>query len=139
MVAINPDPHAQGYQHSPIGSITAVFDSSNAVATAIESLLKAGFIDENIKVFVGEEGAEKLDVAGKKHGVMVRIMRNINEILADETKLQKNTDAILRNGGAMIDVVTEGDAAKNKRVAQILKSHGAHDACYWGQLSVEWL
>jgi hypothetical protein len=137
MVTVNPDPHAKGYRFSPHRYVTAVFRSREELGAVIEDLNDASFEDEEIEVFVGDEGVEKLDVAGKKHGVVVRLLRNLEEFFTDATDHLERTDDALRHGGCAVDVFTAGDPEKKARAARIMKTHHAHEVFYWGRWIIE--
>ena len=61
MAQENLDPHAEGYVFSPVNSVTGFFDSHHQLDVARQSLREAGFGDQDVGVFVGEEGAQTLD------------------------------------------------------------------------------
>ena len=60
MAQENLDPHAEGYVFSPVNSVTG-FDSHDQLDPALQSLREAGFGDQDVGVFVGEEGAQTLE------------------------------------------------------------------------------
>ncbi len=131
--AVNPDPHAQGYRFTPTHRVTAIFESCDPVGGALQSLHESGFTAEEIEVFVGKAGAEKLDLSGEHHGVMVQALRVLETFVADETELHRQVDQALRRGCSAINVFTSSDDEKKRRAAEILKACNASEVCYWGQ------
>jgi hypothetical protein len=134
---VNPDPHVKGYRFSPLHRVTAIFRSRDHLDAVLQALHAAGFPDQAIEVFVGEAGAERLDLSGKHHGVVVRFLRTLEWLFADETELFQQIDHALRNGGMVLDVFTRGLEEKKQRAAEILKAHDAHEVYYWGRWAIE--
>lgn len=137
MVTLNPDPHAQGYRFSPHRYVTAIFETRDELIPVIEDLTRNGFDDDQIEVFVGDEGAHKLDVTGKNHGIVVRLLRNMEEFFTDETDHLARTDETIRQGGFAVEVFTGGDLEKKADAARILKAHDALEVFYWGRWVIE--
>jgi hypothetical protein len=131
--AVNPDPHEKGYRFTPLHRVTAIFESCDAVRGALKSLHDSGFTAEEIEVFIGEVGAEKLDLSGERHGAMVHVLRVLETFVADETELHQQVDQALRRGCTAINVFTADDEEKKQRAAEILKAYNASEVCYWGQ------
>ncbi len=52
----------------PAHNIVGVLDDSEKTSAAIKALKAEGFTDEDIDVFCGQKGLERLDFAGEKHG-----------------------------------------------------------------------
>ena len=137
MAQENLDPHAEGYVFSPVNSVTGFFDSHDQLDPALQSLREAGFGDQDVGVFVGEEGAQILDLSGQRHGFAVQLWRHVEAIFSDQTELHQLTDQTLRAGGIVIGVRTDGDVEKKATASRILKAHQAHQINFWGPLAVE--
>ena len=131
--AVNLDPHEKGYRFTPLHHVTAIFESRDPVRAVLKSLNDAGFTAEEIEVFVGAAGAEKLDLSGEHHGVMVHALRALETFVADETELHQQVDQALRRGCTAVNVFTADDEEKKQRAAEILKAFNASDVCYWGR------
>jgi hypothetical protein len=136
MITVNPESAHKG-KYNPINRVTAIYGTRDALHTIIQSLGQAGFEEQEIDVFIGEEGAETLDLNGKKLGAVVRFARYLEMALSDETETHKQLDEALRNGGMSINVFVRGEDEKKMRAARILKAHNPQDIRYWGQLSIE--
>jgi hypothetical protein len=137
MVTINPDPHEKGYRYSPHRYVTAIFESRDALGRILKDLSDADFHKDQVEVFVGDDGAEKLDVTGKKYGIVTRFLRHMEEFFTDETDHLIKTDRALRHGGLAIEVFTWGNVEKKAEAARIMKAHGAHEVYYWGRWVIE--
>jgi hypothetical protein len=137
MVAINPDPHSKGYKFSPIHCVVAIFGSSDQFPEVAQRLLEEGITDEHIAVFIGEEGILKLDSNGSQHGMVTRVMRDLEQFFTDETDLLLKVDEALSRGGCAVRVYTGRDRLKKERVTQIAKAQGAEEVSYWGNLVTE--
>jgi hypothetical protein len=98
MININPESAHKG-KYSPVNRVTAIYRTRGSLNMIIQSLGQAGFKEQEIEVFIGEEGAEKLDVSGKKLGAVVRFARYLETALSDETETHEQLDEALRNGG----------------------------------------
>jgi hypothetical protein len=137
MVAINPDPHAEGYKFSPIHCVVGIFRPADTFTEVANRLQEAGFADEEIAVFVGEEGIRKLDSSGERHGIVTSVLRDLQQFLTDETDLLVKVDEAIAQGGCAIKVYTRGEEAKKECAAQILKEFNSDEISYWGHLVTE--
>src|SRR6266508_4348792 len=123
MIKYNQDPHKEGYALGPTHHVTAVFETSDNMAAVVQALNRAGFKDEEVEVFAGKEGAEKLDFAGKRHGILARLRRSLEMIYADETDMLRKIDMLLRRGGMAVIVRVDTDEDKKKRAAEACKNN----------------
>jgi hypothetical protein len=140
MVKVNPDPLEKGYQFSPLHHVRGIFASSDAIERAVQSLEEAGFRDDEIQVFIGDHGVDQLDTAGRRHNVIIRVLRDLDDIFwAQDSEIHEKANRVLRGGGAVVDVHTHGESEKKQRAGEALKSSGAKDVVYWGHLQVEYL
>jgi hypothetical protein len=92
---------------------------------------------QHIDVFAGPEGAELLDLCGQRHGIVARIMRNIEALLSDDTSLHQQADATLRAGGCVIGVLMDGKESMKEQVAAVLKANNGQMIHYWNRLATE--
>ena len=136
MVTVNPEQKQIG-KYDPIHRVTAVFKTREALSPILEALHQAGFGEEKIDLFIGEEGAEQLDLTGKSVGAVVRFLNELKTALTDETEAADQIDESLRNGGMSINVLTGTDDEQKRSAVQILKTHNPQDLRYWGHLSSE--
>lgn len=137
MSPVNPDPHAAGYKYEPTHAVTAEFPSGVDVPALQRALAAAGFGADEVQVFQGAAGADRLDLHGDRHGGWAHFRRTLERIFADETVVFDRAEEILRSGGAVVAAFTGGDAARKARAAEVLKSHGGQEVRYWGEWVIE--
>lgn len=111
--------------------LVALLDDPESVQEAIQDLAEAGFSAEEIHVLSGPEGAEKLDVTGRHHGLRGRIYRLVEHVLGDEHHwLHEHTEHIARGG---YGVAVSAREENRHDASEILARHGAHDAAYFDE------
>jgi hypothetical protein len=137
MAQVNPDPHTHGYVFIPTNRVTGLFSSYEELQGALRELETLGFDPQHIEVFAGEEGADLLDLCGQRHGVITRMLRNIEALVTDDTALHQQADATLRAGGGAIGILMEGNEEKKEQVAAVLKANHGHLIHYWGRWTTE--
>jgi hypothetical protein len=120
-------------------AVTAFFPASQGVQAMLGALSEAGFAGEKVDVFSGERGAERLDLAGEKHGAWVRFWRGLENVLADEVEVFQRAEQVLRSGGSVVAVFTDGGAGQKAVAAGVLKAHHGEEVTYWGTLVIEHL
>jgi hypothetical protein len=124
-----PEP-PEGLLTYPTNRVGALMDDPDGVAAAIEDLVQAGFERSEMFVLAGPQGAERLDVTGRHHGLLGRIHRFIGQ-LGDEHEQLMAAAEHLRAGGFSILVPADDDS--KDEVALILKAHGGHDVIHFGE------
>jgi hypothetical protein len=138
MPDINPNPHEYGYVFIPINRITALFASKNDLREAVKELSSAGFAPENLDIFVGEQGADALDLTGEGHGTITRRVRNFEALMVQVAgDSHQRADEALRAGGAAVAVLLDGKETMKNQVASLLKRHRATVIRYWGRWTIE--
>jgi hypothetical protein len=137
MTQANPDPHAHGYVFTPANRVTGMFASYDDLQGALQELEPLGFDRQHIDVFAGPEGAALLDLCGQRHGIVARIMRNIEVLLSDDTSLHQQADDTLRAGGCVIGVLMDGNESMKEQVAAVLKANNGQMIHYWNRLATE--
>ena len=111
-------------------SVVAFLDEPDDVEGAVEQLLGEGFDGDRIYVLCGAEGAKRLDVSGKHHGLKGRVYRLL-EWMSDEKGILFRARDHLNAGGLVISVPADED--KKDDVARILGAHGAHGRAHCGR------
>jgi hypothetical protein len=139
MIRINPDPHTHGYQYEPTRAVTAIFPTTRDSAGVLRALADAGLDHGRVDVFTGTEGADRLDPEGKRHGPWVRFRRFLAGQFDEGREIQHKAEEILRSGGTVVEVFTDGESARKERAADILKAAGGMDVIYWGRLMAEYM
>jgi hypothetical protein len=111
-------------------SVVAFLDEPDQVEAAMEQLVAEGFDSERIYVLCGTEGARRLDVSGKHHGLKGRVYRLV-EWMSDEKGILFRARDHLESGGLVISVPA-GEEAKAE-AARILGAHGGHGMAHFGR------
>ena len=133
---VNPDPHADGFEWQPTNKVTAIVDRLDDVFAAIHSLERSGFSDKDLSVFIGSDGLAKLDVHGKHHGLVGRVIRAVESVAADQQP-DHDAEAALKEGRAYITVSTDGSDQQKATAERVLKAHAARCIRYFGRWAVE--
>lgn len=133
---INPDPHAEGFTPQPIYNVTAVLEHISDVFSVVQSLENSKFSEDQISVFIGQDGLAKLDLHGEEHGMLARVVRAWESLTA-EAEANREAEAALKEGRIFIAVSTDGSDQQKAQVEQILKAHNAHKLHFFGHWTVE--
>ena len=111
-------------------SVVAFLDEPDQVEAAMEQLIAEGFDNDRIYILCGTEGAQRLDVSGKHHGLKGRVYRLV-EWMSDEKGILFRARDHLEAGGLVMSVpAAEGEKAD---AARILGAHGAHGMAHFGR------
>jgi hypothetical protein len=138
MATVNPDLHGGGYQFVPTNRITSVLATSADVRQALTDLGALGFVGASVELFVGEEGADVLDLPAEHHGTTARTIRNMEAIMVVEAgDSHRRADEALRSGGAVIAVVMDGKEDQKDAVVAVLHRSNAWLVRYWGRWAIE--
>jgi hypothetical protein len=137
MARVNPDPYTEGHVFTPANRVTAVFDSMDEARRAEEALREAGFTEQEIDLFFGEDGVKKFDATGEQHGLAMRLLHRLERFLGDDFDLHEHTNEALRTGHVILAAFTEGKADRKVEAGQILRRRGAHDIYFWGNWTTE--
>jgi len=138
MANINPDPHRYGYVFVPLNRITALFSSDADAKAAVGELKVLGIDAGAIDVFIGEDGANALDLAGFEHGAVVRMLRNLESLtvqIAEHTT--QDAERTLRTGGIAIAILMDQRESMKDDIAAVLRRHDARAIRYWGRWTIE--
>ena len=111
-------------------SVVAFLDEPDQVEAAMEQLVAEGFDSDRIYVLCGTEGAQRLDVSGKHHGLKGRVYRLV-EWMSDEKGILFRARDHLEAGGLVLSV--PADEAEKADAARILGAHGAHGMAHFGR------
>ena len=139
MPQVNPDPHKHEYQFLPVRCVTATFDAPARAATATAALRAGGFPESDIQVFVGVEGAKKLDIDAEKQSLPTKLLQSLTKALADDAGYLDRAAGKLREGGALVSVSVDVDEDENaaERASALLKGEGGEGVQHWGDWTTE--
>jgi hypothetical protein len=138
MTQINPDPHTYGYVFVPRNRITSMFGAASDVLQALRELRELDIADDALELFVGEAGADTLDLPADHHGVTARRIRNMEAFMVLEAgDSHRRADEAMRQGGAALVVRMDGKEALKDAVVAVLHRNHAWLVRYWGRWSIE--
>jgi hypothetical protein len=158
MARVNCDPYAGGHLFALVNRVTCLLHSEDEVAATVRALEEDGVAPDDIHIFRGEQGAQCLDLSGRKHGPAVRLMRKLEAVVGDEYEANIRIEEALRQGATLLCVNVKpappavmevlahpralADFHKQKsdgkaRALRVLKSLHAHEIHYWGHWAFE--
>jgi diadenosine tetraphosphate (Ap4A) HIT family hydrolase len=117
--------------------VTCLLDSEAGAMASAQALEKAGVATDDIDIFVGEQGARRLDLSGREHGRVIRLLRGLEAAMGDESEPNHRIDEALRRGAALLCVKVHSRKSDEKaRALGVLKALG-HEIHYWGPWTFE--
>jgi diadenosine tetraphosphate (Ap4A) HIT family hydrolase len=138
MARINVDPYVSGHVFALVNRVTGLVDSEEAAMATVKALEAGGVATEDIDVFVGEEGARRLDLTGREHGRLIRWLRTLEAVMGDEREPNRRIDEELRRGASLVSVKVHKKMIDEKpRAFRILEALHGHDIHYWGSWAFE--
>lgn len=138
MARRNPDPYEGGHLFALVNRATALLDSEDEVSAAIQALEEDGIASDDIDLYVGEEGARRLDLAGREHGPVIRMLRTIEAAIGEERDTYQRLDEAIRQGATLLCVkVHNRNSDEKTRVLHVLRKLHGHEIHYWGPWSFE--
>ena len=119
----------------PINTVVGVLETPAALEAALNDLQAKGLGADDVTLLCGQRGADILDVEGKNHGFIARIVRTV-QTLGDEREKLEQLDAHLRQGHFVVTLpVSETHSKEN--LAETLRQNGGKRIHYVGRLSIE--
>lgn len=138
MSRINPDPYSGGHLFALTNRVTALLETEDAVNATMRALEDAGVTSADIDVFVGEQGARCLDLTGREHGRVVRLLRTLEAVIGDECEINRRIDLALRQGAALLCVKVHARRTDEKtRALQVLRALHGQEIHSWGPWGFE--
>ncbi len=134
MARVNPDPYRGGHLFALVNRVTALLDTEDEAKAIVRVLEQEGVATDDIDIFTGEEGAKRLDLPGREHGIAVRLARMLEASMGDEAAANHRIDAALNRGGTLLCVKVHNNrkGEEKARALRILKTLHAHDIHFWG-------
>jgi hypothetical protein len=110
--------------------VFAVFDDPSAGEEAVEALRFDGLAeDEGVGILRGAEGAERLDLTGRAHGLRATLLRMLQFALSSDVAYLRTLDEALRQGHTVLGVRVE-DADAAREVGWLLRMYGGRSIAY---------
>jgi hypothetical protein len=126
-----------GFIIYPLNKVVGIIDRVRDVKAALDDLRVAGFPANKIEVLSGEEGAERIDAAGVKHGGLARAVRSTQKALGSyEIEDATRHESEFKAGHFGIGVSAPRKAEREK-VRQIPKAHRGHFINFYGRWAME--
>jgi ketosteroid isomerase-like protein len=118
----------------PTDRVVATIRDPQDARAAIDALVDAGFVREQIDVLHGEEGLARLDPTGTEHGFLARFQRTLIRTAgpAEEYKhLSRHVEDV--RAGYFVVMVLAKEPSERDRAAHILNSHRADFIGFYGR------
>lgn len=137
MARINPD-LSGGQVFALINQVTGLVDTEAEAMAMVRSLEDGGVATDDIDVFIGQQGARCLDLSGRKHGRIIRLLRRLEAAVGDEREPKRRIEEGLAAGGCLVCVkVHKKNGDEKPRAFRILEKLHGHEIHYWGSWSFE--
>ena len=121
----------------PGGNVVGVLVDDVALNSARERLEQAGFAADRYDVLAGERDADRIDVAGEKHGLVGTVERWLQHVFSDDGEHVDRYADHLRRGHFVIGVAVGDDDAAKVRAADALRAAGAQFVNFYAENYVE--
>ena len=138
LARINPDPYSGGHAFALVNRVTCLLDSEDEAMATVRALEENGVATDDIDIFVGEQGARRLDLSGSEHGRVIRLLRRLEAAVGDESAPNHRIDEALRRGATLLSVKVHNRKSDEKaRAVGVLKARHWHEIHYWGPWTFE--
>jgi diadenosine tetraphosphate (Ap4A) HIT family hydrolase len=137
MARINPDPYARGHLFALVNRVTGLLDSEADVTATVQALERDGVATDDIDIFTGEQGARRLDLFGREHGPVVRLLRTLEAAMGDECETNRRIDEALRKGATLVCVKVHRKSDEKARALGVFRAVHGREIHYWGHWGFE--
>jgi hypothetical protein len=117
----------------PTNNLFGVIADNIDAELAVKALVAAGFSDE-IQLYHGEEGANRIDASGAKHGLLAQLRRLHQKVTVEREHAEQYEEAVLK--GYCVIAVHTSDPESRETARQILKNHGGYFINYYGRFGI---
>ena len=125
----------EGFVKYPLHKVVGVLDNVEALESCIAELREHRFKDQDIDSYYGEEGIEKIDLEGTRHGTMAKLLRIMQHLGPDRTYVERY-EKYLRDGDAII-MVHVTNIHRRHMASEIIHKYTHHRVTYFGLLMME--
>ncbi len=135
---LSHDEHSLEPIHYPRHNVVAVIDTAQQVEDAVNELTTGGFLESEIGIGSGTDLADRMSETTGRSGFTAMAMR-FSDALGmpnDESEIKTRYEQAIRDGRFVVAVLAPTSERK-QRAIDILSSHGAHDAAYFGRFVIE--
>jgi diadenosine tetraphosphate (Ap4A) HIT family hydrolase len=138
MARINPDPYTGGQVFALVNRVTGLVDTEEEAMAMVRSLEEGGVAPDDIDVFVGEQGARRLDLSGLGQGRIKSFLRRLEGSVGDEREPKRRIEEGLARGGSLVSVkVHKKNGNEKPRAFKILEALHGRELHFWGNWSFE--
>jgi diadenosine tetraphosphate (Ap4A) HIT family hydrolase len=138
MARINPDPYAGGRAFVLVNRVTGLVESEDHAMAMVRALEENGIATDDIDVFVGEQGARRLDLSGREHGTIIRLLRRLESAFGDESAPGRRIEQALGRGESLVCVKVHDRRGDVKpRAFKVFEALHAYEIHYWGAWAFE--
>ena len=137
MTKVNPNPSDEDFLVYPTNRVAGIIKKPIQLKSTLDALSAAGFDQDEVEVYCGQEGIHIVDAEGDEHGTLGQILRSIQTFGADYEYAKRHEEA-LQAGHYLVTVPADEDEEKQK-AADILKENGGSFINYFGSMTVEQL
>jgi hypothetical protein len=115
----------------PHHRLFAIFDEPFLAEEAVEALRFESYVDhEQVWVFVGAEGIERLDRMGQTHRLWARGLRVLRRVMSSDLTYLRNLRAALQEGKVVVAVRVPNEKTADD-VGRLLHSLSGHSFAYF--------
>ncbi len=119
----------------PMNYIIGIINTKEDVDNAVKSLHEAGFAEDAIDLFTGEEFVKQIDPSGEYHGLKWRIIRALQHLGGEGEIYDRFKEAML--AGYYTISVPGKELETREQAKKILKEHNAYDLHFFGKGAIE--
>ena len=138
----NPGQPAGGAERAPIqypiNHVVGVLETPDQVECALDALVNRAFLESEIELNRGVEFADRLGASTGRGGLsdwFIRLFQTVG-LKNDETEIKEQYERAVRDGHAIIAVLTPTEERKDLAV-QLLRGCGARFLNFFGRFEVE--
>lgn len=135
---LSHDEHSLEPIRYPKDNVVVVIDTARQVQDAVNALTAGGFLESDIGIGSGSDVADAVRGTTGRSGFAAMAMR-FSEAVGlpnDESAAKARYEQAMRDGRFVVTVLAPTPERK-QRAMEILSSHGAHDAIYFGRFMIE--
>ena len=119
----------------PDNVLFGIIDDPAPAQQAIRDLATAGFGEDAIQVFLGAEGAARIDASGAQHGGLAPLVRLVQSLGLEREHAGRYEEAS-RHGHTVVAVYAVTQEAKEQAL-KILRAQQGHFINYYSSLAIE--
>lgn len=136
MTVLNEKEPTSKFIGYPNDTLFGIIDEPVRAQEALRALVAAGFAAET-QVFFGQEGADRIDASGAKHGRLTQLRRLHQRTTLEREHAEQYEHAVLE--GSCVIAIHTSDPTEREQAHQLMKDHGGHFINYYGRFGIRGL